>query len=141
MESREQRLLTAAWGAVAVVAVGVVADVRWHAAHGSADGIDDLVAGHGLIWIGVLVTVAIAAIGARRRSSVWYSGWGLLLAGAIGYAASEGLHVWSHGTGHARVLTHVLMQLSKVGVVAGVISATVATKQRSRDRTVTTSAD
>lgn len=137
---REQRLLTAAWMGVAVVAAGVVVDLRWHAEHGTAGGINDLMSGHGLTWVGLLAVVAIAAMGARRLPSVWYAGWGLLLVGAIGYAIFEGLHVWSHETGHARALTHVLMQVSKVAVVAGLISATVATRQRSSDRPATSSA-
>lgn len=137
---RHQRLLTAAWIGVAVVAAGVVVDLRWHAQHGTAASINDLISGHALIWVGLLTVVAIAAMGARGLPSVWYVGWRLLLVGAIGYAIFEGLHVWSHETGHARALTHVLMQLSKVAVVAGVISATVATRRRTSDRPATSRA-
>lgn len=140
-DHRQQGLLTAAWVGVVVVAAGVVVDLRWHAVHGTAAGIDDLVAGHGLIWVGVLAVVAVAAMGARRLPSVWYAGWGLLLVGAIGYAVAEGLHVWSHETGQAQGLTHMLLQLSKVVVVAGVISATVATRQRPGARPATSSAE
>lgn len=140
-ENRQEGLLTAVWVGGVVLAAGVVVDLRWHATHGSAEGIGDLVSGHGVIWVGVLAVVLVAAVGVRRMPSVWYAGWGLLLVGAIIYAVSEGLHVWSHAAGHARVLTHVLLQVSKVAVVAGAISATVATRQRARDRPATSSAN
>lgn len=129
-----RRVLVAAWIAVAVLAAGIVVDLRWHAAHGSAEGSADLAAGHWLIWLGVLAVGIAAAVGAQRLPSAWHVGWRLLLAAAILYAVSEALHVWSHEAGRAPVLTHVLLQVSKVAVVAGIVSATVLTRRRTRDR-------
>jgi hypothetical protein len=132
-DDRARRLLAATWLGVAVVAAGIALDLRRHAEHGGAEEAGDLVAGHWLIWVGLLGLVAAAAAGARGSSSRWYAGWRLLLAGAIGYAASEALHVWNHVSGQGDTLSHLLLQAGKVALLAGAISATVTTRQRARD--------
>jgi hypothetical protein len=94
-------------------------------------------AGHWLVWVGLLGVIVVAAAGARGSSSRWYAGWRLLLVGAIGYAASEALHVWNHAAGQGDTLSHLLLQAGKVALLAGAISATVTTRQRARDGSAT----
>jgi hypothetical protein len=73
-----------------------VIDLRWHAIHPGFERAADQLQAHWLIWLGVLVTLAAAAVGARRVLSSWYSGYRLLLLASVAYALSSAWHFWEH---------------------------------------------
>jgi hypothetical protein len=125
-------LLAGAWLTVLLIAAGNLVDLRWHAHNGTAEGAAELAAGHWLVWVGLLLVIIVAAVGARRMPSRWYSGWRLLLVAALAYAAFEILHVVSHARAHDSVGIHVLLQVGKAGVLAGAVSASTVVRRRHR---------
>jgi hypothetical protein len=90
----------------------------------------DQVQAHWLIWLGVLVTLVVAAVGASRVPSSWHSGYRLLLLAGVAYALSSGWHFWEHAQLRDPVAPHVLVAIGKAAILAGAISATVVSRRR-----------
>jgi TRAP-type C4-dicarboxylate transport system permease large subunit len=125
-------LLAGAWLTVLLVAAGNLVDLRWHAQHRNAEGVAELVAAHWLIWVGLLLVIIVAAVGAGRMPSHWYAGWRLLLVAALAYAAFEMAHLVSHARAHDSMVIHVLLQVGKAGLLAGAVSASTVVRRRHR---------
>jgi hypothetical protein len=91
-----RRLLVGAWTGIAMMLAGRVVDLRWHAANGRRfERAADQVEAHWLIWLGVLVLLIVAVIGARRVPSRWYVGFRLLLLAVVCHALIDG---WTSGS-------------------------------------------
>jgi hypothetical protein len=124
------RLLAGVWTGIALQAAGQVIDLRWHATHPGFERAADQLQAHWLIWLGVLVTVVVAAVGASRVPSSWYSGYRLLLVAGVAYALSSGWHFWEHAQLRDPAAPHVLVAIGKAAILAGAISATVVSRRR-----------
>lgn len=61
----ERRLLRFLWAAAAVQLLGRALDGRWHATHDEFEGTRQQLTAHWLLWLGVLATLAVAALGVR----------------------------------------------------------------------------
>jgi hypothetical protein len=123
-------LLAGVWTGIALQAAGQVIDLRWHASHPGFERAADQLQAHWLIWLGVLVTLLVAAVGASRVPSNWYSGYRLLLLAGVAYALSSGWHFWEHAQLRDPVAPHVLVAIGKAAILAGAISATVVSRRR-----------
>ncbi len=131
---RRTTLLTSLWSVITLTAAGVIWDVRWHAVHGSAADVVDLVEGHGILWIGVAATIGVAWLGTRIVVSRWYAGYRLLLIVSLVYALTEAGHVGAHLAALDTEVLHALLVAGKVAIVAAAVSATVLTRRlASRD--------
>lgn len=118
------RLLVGAWTGIAMLMAGQVVDLRWHAAHGRRfERASDQVGAHWLIWLGVLVLLLVAVVGARRAQSRWYTGFRLLLLAVVCHVLIDGWHFWEHYNLRDPVVPHVLLASLKAVMLAGVITA------------------
>ena len=124
------RLLGGVWAGIALQVAGQVIDLRWHATHPDFERAADQLRAHWLIWLGVLVTLLAAAVGARRVPSSWYSGYRLLLLASVVYALSSGWHFWEHANLRDPAAPHVLVAIGKAAILAGAVSATVLVRRR-----------
>jgi hypothetical protein len=124
------RLLAGVWAGVALQAAGQVVDLRWHATHPGFERAADQLQAHWLIWLGVLLTLVVAVVGAGRVPSRWYGGYRLLLLAGLAYALSSAWHFWEHLQLRDPAAPHVLVGIGKAAILAGAISATVVTRQR-----------
>ncbi len=62
-ERAAQRRLGALWGSVGVILAGEVLDVAWHASHGEFRSGADVLKGHWLGWLGVLLVMRADSAG------------------------------------------------------------------------------
>jgi hypothetical protein len=119
-----RRLLVGAWTGIAMMLAGQVVDLRWHAANGRRfERASDQVGAHWLIWLGVLVLLVVAMIGARRIPSRWYVGFRLLLLAVVGHVLVDGWHFWEHYNLRDPVVPHLLLAILKAVMLAGVVTA------------------
>lgn len=59
-----------------MLVAGQLVDLRWHAAHGHRfETAADQLGAHWLIWLGVLVLLIVAVVGARSVPSRWFVGF------------------------------------------------------------------
>lgn len=123
-------LLAGVWTGIALQVVGQVIDLRWHATHPGFERAADQLQAHWLIWLGVLLTLVAAAVGAGRVPSSWYGGYRLLLLAGVAYALSSAWHFWEHANLRDPAAPHVLVALGKAAIVAGAVSATVVSRRR-----------
>jgi hypothetical protein len=115
-----RRLLVGAWTGIAMMLAGQVVDLRWHAANGRRfERASDQVGAHWLIWLGVLVLLVVAMIGARRIPSRWYVGFRLLLLAVVGHVLVDGWHFWEHYNLIDPVVPHLLLAILKAVMLAG----------------------
>jgi hypothetical protein len=128
--SSTSRLLAGVWTGIALQAAGQVVDLQWHATHPGFERATDQLRAHWLIWLGVLVTLGVAAVGTRQLPTRWYTGYRLLLLAGLGYALSSAWHFWEHAQLRDPAAPHVLVALAKAAILAGAISATVVTRRR-----------
>jgi hypothetical protein len=72
-------------------------DLRWHAANRRRfERASDQFGAHWLIWLGVLVLLIVAVVGASRVPSRWYVGFRLLLLAVACHVLVDGWHFWEH---------------------------------------------
>jgi hypothetical protein len=118
------RLLVSAWTGILMLMAGQVVDLRWHAANGRGfERASDQVGAHWLIWLGVLVLLIVAVVGARRVPSRWYLGFRLLLLAVACHVLVDGWHFWEHYNLRDPVVPHVLLAILKGVMLAAVVSA------------------
>jgi hypothetical protein len=123
-------LLAGVWTGIALQVAGQVIDLRWHATHLGFERASDQLQAHWLIWLGVLVTLVAAAVGAGRVPSSWSSGYRLLLLAGVAYALSSAWHFWEHANLRDPVAPHVLVAIGKAAILAGAVSATIVARRR-----------
>jgi hypothetical protein len=122
------RLFIGAWAGILMLMAGQVVDLRWHAANSRRfERASDQLGAHWLIWLGVLVLLVVAVVGARRVLSRWYLGFRLLLLAVACHLLVDGWHFWEHYNLHDPVVPHVLLAILKGVMLAAVVSATPTT--------------
>jgi hypothetical protein len=124
------RLLAGVWTGIALQVVGQVIDLRWHATHPGFERATDQLQAHWLIWLGVLITLVAAAVGARQVPTSWSTGYRLLLLAGVVYALSSGWHFWEYYQLRDPVAPHVLVAIGKAAILAGAVSATIVSRRR-----------
>jgi hypothetical protein len=122
---RRRVLLTWLWIGIGVQVVGQVVDLRWHATHAEFEGAAEQLEAHWMLWIGGVVTLAAAMVGTRMFASRWYLGFSLLLLVTVAYALVSVWHFWEHMNERDPDLPHVLLGITKIGMLAGAVSATL----------------
>lgn len=132
----ERKLLRYLWVAVVIQILGRVLDSRWHASHDEFEGTSQQLTAHWLLWIGVLATLAVAAMGVRSLSdhANAIAGFRITLAGAILYVPTSVWHFIEHANGNDPAFAHVLLVIGQVGMLAGALAATVLWLRASRTR-------
>ncbi len=125
-----KRLFQLIWLGIAVQVAGELVDLRWHATHDEFEGAGEQLEAHWLVWLGTLMTLAPATAAAARVSPGRNGGLVLTLAAGAVYVAVSVWHFAAHASGTDPELAHVLLALGKIGMLAGVIWATVAWRRR-----------
>ena len=97
---------------------GRVVDLQWHATHAEFETGADQIQAHWLAWLGALILLIVATIGAGVRR---YRSPGLLLlfASAWLYAGVAVWHFWLHQQLRDPDLPHVLLAVSQLGLYLG----------------------
>ncbi len=116
------------WIAVAVMLLGRALDLQWHATHDEFEGASEQLQAHWLLWLGVLFVLAVAAVGVRE--GIGGIGFRLTLLSAAVYVPVATWHFIEHANGTDPELAHVLLAITTLGVVAGVIVASVEAARR-----------
>jgi hypothetical protein len=78
----------------------------------------------------VLLTLLVAAVGARQVPTSWSTGHRLLLLAGVAYALSSAWHFWEHANLRDPAAPHVLVAIGKAAILAGAISATIVSRRR-----------
>lgn len=120
-----RRLLLALWIGVGIQLLGQIVDVRWHAQHGSHfRSASEQVAAHWVVWvsIGVMIASAATAVGSGHAKASRGFAWALV-ASAL-YAVASGWNFWEHAHGTLGVAPHVLIAVSRIGVLVAAVLAT-----------------
>jgi hypothetical protein len=120
-----KRLFLLLWLGVAIQLAGEVVDLRWHATHDEFEGAADQVEAHWLIWLGALLTLTAAAAAARSVRLQDNRGVMLTLVAGATYVGVSIWHFAAHASGTDPEVAHVMLGLGKIGILAGVIWATV----------------
>ncbi|HEY3240175.1 MAG TPA: hypothetical protein VGL92_11460 [Acidimicrobiia bacterium] len=123
-ELAAQRRLGALWAGVGVILAGEILDVTWHASHGSFRSGADVVKGHWLGWLGVLLVIAIAARGVRSSHLKSRRGYRSMLFVMAAYVYGSIWNFWGHAGGHDTFLAHVVLTISKIGIVVAAVFIT-----------------
>ena len=126
------------WVAIALEIAGELVDLRWHATHDVQRAFEswgNQAQAHWLLWIATVVTIAVAFLGGRVAVSRVRTGYEIVLASALFYAAVSIWHGWAHSIGDDPSLAHVLLVVTKAGVLVGAIWATVAWKKTAQGPT------
>jgi hypothetical protein len=118
-------MLRALWVAVAVQLAGRLLDLRWHLTHDEFEGTSQQLEAHWLLWLGVLATIAVAAVASvRMERPAARPGYLLtLLSGGL-YVPVAIWHFIEHANGSDPELAHVLLAVGGIGMVAGAVLAT-----------------
>lgn len=112
------------WIGIVLHLFGDLVDLRWHSAHDvetAFESYGNQLEAHWLLWIGAAVTMVVAFL--ALRTGAGNRGYGLVLAMALLYAAGSVWHGWEHAHARDPALPHVLLAISKVGMVAGAVWA------------------
>ena len=117
-EVAAQRRLGVLWAGVGIILAGEILDVAWHASHGEFRSGADVLKGHWLGWLGVLLVIAIAVRGVRSSHSKSRRGYRLMLFVLAAYVYGSIWNFWGHAGGRDTFLAHVVLTISKVGILA-----------------------
>jgi hypothetical protein len=123
-ELAAQRRLGALWGGVGVILAGEILDVAWHASHGEFRSGADVVKGHWLGWLGVLLVIAIAVRGVQSSYIKGRRGYRAMLFVMAAYAYGSIWNFWGHAGGRDTFLAHVVLTISKFGIVVAAVFIT-----------------
>jgi hypothetical protein len=118
-------LRQALWAAIGVQLAGRLLDLRWHLTHDEFEGTAEQLEAHWLLWLGVLGTIAVAAVVVARRELAGYSGYVVALVAGLFYVPIAVWHFVEHANGHELELAHPLLGLGQIGMVAGAVLAVV----------------
>ena len=129
MESRvrpgPRRLLLGLWVGVAIQLVGQIVDVSWHAAHGSHfRRASEQVQAHWVIWLGIAVMLVVSAVALRGGEAQASRGFVLALVASGLLAVAQAWNFWEHAHGRPAVPAHVIMMVTRVGVVVAAVWVT-----------------
>jgi hypothetical protein len=114
------RRLRALWAGVGVILAGEILDVAWHASHGEFRTGADVVKGHWLGWLGVLLVMALSVGGVRSSHIKGRRGYRTMLIVLAAYVYGSIWNFWGHAGGRDTFLAHVVLTVSKVGILVAV---------------------
>jgi hypothetical protein len=122
--------LRALWTAVGIQLAGRLLDLRWHLTHDEFEGTSQQFEAHWLLWLGVLATIAVAAWAVLRHERLaGYPGYLLTLASGLFYVPNSVWHFIEHAHGTDPELAHLLLGVGQVGMVIGVVLATLLARR------------
>ena len=124
------RPLRALWIALSLQLIGRLLDLRWHLTHDEFEGTSQQLEAHWLLWLGVVATIGAAAVAASapERPAGWSGYVVTLLSGAL-YVPISVWHFIEHANDADPELAHVLLAVAQIGMVTGVIVATVIARR------------
>lgn len=133
MVTRARRLTPLGWLWIGIVLhlLGDLVDLRWHSTHDVETAFESYgsqLEAHWLLWIGAAVTIVVAVL--ALRSGMGNRGYALVLAMALLYAGASVWHGWEHAHARDPDLPHLLLAISKAGMVAGALWATLIARSR-----------
>jgi hypothetical protein len=123
-EPAATRRLRVLWAGVGVILAGEILDVAWHASHGEFRSGSDVVKGHWLGWLGVLLVIAISVGGVRAGYLKARPGYRSMLIVLAAYVYGSIWNFWGHAGGRDTFLAHVVLTVSKVGILVAVAFTT-----------------
>jgi hypothetical protein len=126
-----RRLFQALWAGVVVQLLGELLDARWHATHEEFETASDQLQAHWLLWLGTALTLAAAALAARRLRPEHNPGLDATLAAGTAYVLVASWHLLAHLAGSDPELAHALLLVTKLGILSSVAWATLVWR---RDR-------
>lgn len=118
------RRLRALWGGVGLILAGEILDVAWHASHGEFRSGSDVVKGHWLGWLGLLAVMAISVAGVRSSHLKGRRGYRSMLVATAFYVYGSIWNFWGHAGGRDTFLAHVVLTISKLGIVVAAVFIT-----------------
>ena len=124
------RQLKHLWIAFAVQAAGRLLDLRWHLTHDEFEGTAQQFEAHWLLWLGVIATLVVA-IQILRSGEAGVRGPATAVAASCVYIPVSAWHFVEHAAGNDPQLAHLILGLSQLGILAGVIIATVDQRRSS----------
>jgi hypothetical protein len=123
--SWSRRLLLGLWIGVAIQLVGQIVDVGWHAAHGSHfRRASEQVQAHWVIWLGIAVMLVVSAAAVRGGHARASRGFLLALLASGLLAVAQAWNFWEHARGRSSAPAHVIMMVTRVGVVVASVWVT-----------------
>lgn len=127
------------WSAVAVQVLGRLLDLRWHLSHDEFEGVSQQFEAHWLLWAGVLMTLVVVLVAARRPDLALQErrGYLLVLFSGLAYTGVAVWHFLEHANEQDPELAHVLLGLTQIAMILGAVVATLGARGRGRPRTAT----
>jgi len=116
-EPAATRRLWALLGGVGVILAGEILDVAWHASHGEFRSGADVVKGHWLGWLGVMLAIAVSVGGVRSSHIKGRRGYRSMLVALAAYVYGSLWNFWGHAGGQDTFVAHVVLIVSKVGIL------------------------
>jgi hypothetical protein len=114
---------------VVVQVAGRALDGVWHANHDEFEGTAQQFEAHWLLWLGVLGTVAVAAVALRSDAPARF-GLRLTVVASVLYAAVATWHFIEHANHNDPAVAHVLLAVFQVAIFAAVGVAIVTLHRR-----------
>ena len=122
------------WAAIGIQVLGRLLDLRWHLANDEFEGVSQQFEAHWLLWAGVVMTLVVAVVAARRPDlgPSERKGYLFVLASSLAYAAVSIWHFVEHANGQDPELAHLLLGVTQIAVVVGAIVMTVRARRQAR---------
>lgn len=127
-----QRLLIGLWAGVIGFLAGRLLDLRWHVTHDEFETAADQLQAHWLAWLGALVLLVAAAGAWRSRPQLRTAATAAILAGGVGYAVVAAWHFWEHSQHREGTVTHLLLVVTQVAMLAGAVAALLLARATDR---------
>lgn len=125
-----ERPLAALWLAVALTVAGRLLDLQWHLTHDEFEGTSEQLQAHWLVWLGVLTILGVTTVAVREK--VGGRGFRVALLSAAFYVPVATWHFIEHANRSDPELAHVLIAIAYIGIVVGVVLATLDARRRRR---------
>jgi hypothetical protein len=117
-ELSARRRLWAFWAGVAMILVGDFIDLAWHARHGEFKQASDVLHGHWLSWLGLVIVIAVCVAAVRGDHDKSRPGFRWALVASLFYAYGSLWNFWGHVHGTQTFFAHVVLGVSKVAILA-----------------------
>ncbi|MGH2986533.1 MAG: hypothetical protein ACRDLO_07600 [Solirubrobacterales bacterium] len=119
------------WIGVVVQIGGRILDGIWHSSHDEFEGASQQLEAHWLLWLGIAITLAAAAVALiRLTASQRDAGYAVILAGGTLYVPVAIWHFVEHANHNDPELAHYLLAVGQVVIIAGAIAAAILTRRR-----------
>jgi hypothetical protein len=120
-----KRLLLGLWISFGIQLLGQIVDVKWHAAHGSHfRSASEQVQAHWVTWLGIAVMLAVSTAAVRSGEAKTHRGFLVALVASGFLALAQAWNFWEHAHGRAAVPAHVVMVVSRLGILVATGLAT-----------------